>query len=182
MHTSTVIFISRNNSIEIPMVCKYHYVSMNLRILDLSINRVSNLHKSTFHCLPYLVILMFKRNKLSRIESLTFKNLSKLVLLDLSTNRITHLSRYGFCGLRSLRFLYLEDNNVLFIGKSLFINNLKMYVIFTHAIHLCCLSRHVTSICTAKPVWPTGCGALISNIILKLVSFLTAIFIESNFS
>ena len=31
-HTSSVIFISRNNSIEIPMVCKYQYVSMNLRI------------------------------------------------------------------------------------------------------------------------------------------------------
>ena len=177
MHASTVILISRNNSIEMAMVCKYQYVSMNLRILDLGINRVSNLHKSTFYCLPYLIIFMFKRNKLSRIENLTFKNLSKLVLLDLSTNRITHLSRYGFCGLRSLRFLDLEDNNVLFIGKSLFIDNLKMYVIFTHAIHLCCLCRHVTSICTAKPVWPSGCGALMSNIILKMVSFFTAIFV-----
>ena len=175
--TSSVIFISRNNSIEIPMVCKSQYVSMNLKILDLSINRVNHLHKNMFYCLSYLMILMFKRNRLSRIENLTFKNLSKLVLLDLNTNRITHISKYGFCGLRSLRFLDLEGNNVLFIENSLFIDNLKMYAVFTHSTHLCCLSRHVTSICTAKPIWPTGCGALISNIMLKLASFLTAILV-----
>ena len=177
MHSSALIFISRNNSIKIPVVCKTQYVSMNLRILDLSINRISKLHKNQFFCLPYLIMLMYKRNKLSSIENMAFKILSKLVLLDLSTNRISHLSRCVFCGLISLKFLNLKDNSVLYIGKSVFIDNLEMKIIFTHAIHLCCFSRHVISICTAKPIWPTTCGALLSNIMLKLASFLIAILV-----
>jgi len=84
----------------------------NLKILDLSFNKLSGLGERAFKNLGSLSTLLIQSNNLQEIMDEAFVGLSRLQRLDLSHNSILTLSDDSFLGLTSLRVLSLSHNHL----------------------------------------------------------------------
>lgn len=92
--------------------------AMNLQKLDLAENRLtvikSNtfLHDSTAAPLQKLKILYLSLNRISEIEANAFNGLTNLVELSLQFNQVTTIRRETFVGMPSLQTLHLDENQI----------------------------------------------------------------------
>ena len=96
-----------------------------------------------------------------------FEDLISLKVLSLNSNKITSLMKCSFCSLNHLTLLNQLNNNIKFVDGTIF-GNTKLHLILTDVIPVCCINSNSVSVCTAKPLWPSSCQDLLSNIGLKL--------------
>ncbi len=159
-----------HNNLTQPLRCDSAGPDINIKVLEMSFNKIFCLKNNHFTCLPNLNHLVLKHNKISEIVEHTFKSLSKLVTLDLQQNEITSLGKCSFCGTKDLNFINLLQNNIFYVGSKLF-SGIIVKSILTDRFHICCMYLDINFMCTAKPIWPSSCEALLSNLGLKVVSW-----------
>ncbi|XP_041945492.1 toll-like receptor 22 isoform X1 [Alosa sapidissima] len=113
----------------------------NLKLLDMSYNRISHLacfdfsnitrlylyhnyiieiKPCTFNKLTKLEVLLLASNKLLSLENIFNNNLPNLKVLDLQGNKISRLTQGVFKGLHSLKDLILTDNQIYSIATNAF--------------------------------------------------------------
>ncbi|XP_033931315.1 toll-like receptor 5 [Pseudochaenichthys georgianus] len=86
-------------------------------IIDVSQNRVNQIHRNSFEGLQGNVkMLNLSHNLLGEIHSHTFASLTNLEVLDLSYNHIGALGYGAFSGLPKLKALYLTGNSLRDLG------------------------------------------------------------------
>ena len=87
-------------------------------ILDMSQNKLQELHADTFHGLKFSRngILDISHNKLQDLPPKVFNGTGRLKILDLADNELVTLSSDVFYGLWSLRSLRLEGNRLRSLG------------------------------------------------------------------
>ncbi|KAF3703070.1 Toll-like receptor 5 Precursor [Channa argus] len=94
-------------------------------IIDLSKNRVNQIHRNAFEGLQgNLKTLNLSHNLLGEIYSHTFASLTSLRVLDLSYNHIGVLGYASFNGLPNLRGLFLTGNSLRQLGFPSFLPSL----------------------------------------------------------
>lgn len=87
-------------------------VPASTRNLYIFLNGIDTLSQEDFKGLMELELLDVSQNELSEIPDGVFEMLSKLKNLDLSSNYITHISKESFSGLVQLERLYLHSNRI----------------------------------------------------------------------
>uniref|UniRef100_UPI0037E8D05B toll-like receptor 5 n=1 Tax=Semicossyphus pulcher TaxID=241346 RepID=UPI0037E8D05B len=86
-------------------------------IIDVSQNRVNQIHRNAFEGLQgHLIMLNLSHNLLGEIYSYTFASLTNLTVLDLSYNHIGGLGFGSFSGLPNLKALFLTGNSLRDLG------------------------------------------------------------------
>ncbi len=106
-------------------------LSNKLLVIDLSFNRITEIHPGEFKSLYNLHELRLKGNLLGFIQPLTFFGLSSLQTLALTANLISTLSANSFLGLHSLIVLHLDNNAIEHIASCAFgnLNKLKALIL-----------------------------------------------------
>ena len=174
---NTLILISKQSSIFKLYSCN----SFDSKILDLSFNKILVLKRFNFNCLPKLMQLILKHNHISLLKGSTFQMNSELVLLNLNQNDIKYVHKCAFCGLIKLKVLTILENKIHFVDHYSF-GAIQVFFLSTDASQMCCMSRNSASVCTAKPVWPASCNALLYNRRLKMTTrFMILLVISVNF-
>lgn len=100
--------------------------AINLRVIDLSHNRISYLLDSTFFWAIDLEFIDLSQNQLNKIEKNAFHGLISLKILHLQNNYIEDIAPGTFDLLPKLESLHLNDNAVQSIDEHLFRNNSKL--------------------------------------------------------
>ena len=110
---------------------------LNLSVLYLSYNNITNIAPTAFQQLPNLMNLTLERNEINCLNEEVFHSLLKLRHLNLSYNKINAISDIMFKDLISLRNLNLK-NNVLRINISRlwFVNCHELYDINMSNCHI----------------------------------------------
>uniref|UniRef100_A0A1I8MPZ4 LRRCT domain-containing protein n=1 Tax=Musca domestica TaxID=7370 RepID=A0A1I8MPZ4_MUSDO len=98
----------------------------NLRMLDLSLNRLEHLPKYAFQGLPQLRVLSLSYNRLRSLDDTVFIGSYRLELLHLQENQLMQLDERCFLPLSELRNLNLQANKLSSISDNLFSNNSKL--------------------------------------------------------
>ncbi len=110
--TATSIITTNNFLTNIPSdVCQFQL----LRILDISVNSISNLTSISLNCLSAnLETFKGSHNKIINVDVNTFSSLKLLKVIDLSFNLISFLPVNLFSGskLPNLKYLFLNNNNL----------------------------------------------------------------------
>ncbi|XP_029309264.1 carboxypeptidase N subunit 2 [Cottoperca gobio] len=100
----------------------------NLRVLDLSQNKLEDVKRETFSGPAGLEILKMNNNLISNLTSDTFHNISQLIELHLEGNKISELVEHIFCVLTNLKVLNLRGNLLTTFSDEVFgfdVSNLK---------------------------------------------------------
>uniref|UniRef100_A0A1A9W4E0 LRRCT domain-containing protein n=1 Tax=Glossina brevipalpis TaxID=37001 RepID=A0A1A9W4E0_9MUSC len=98
----------------------------NLRMLDLSLNRLEQLPKYGFQALPQLRVLSMANNRLHAVSDTAFTGSYRLELLHLQENQLSLIDERAFLPLSQLRNLNLRSNKLQAITDNLFSNNTKL--------------------------------------------------------
>ncbi|KAL9911378.1 artichoke isoform 1-T4 [Glossina fuscipes fuscipes] len=98
----------------------------NLRMLDLSLNRLEQLPKYGFQALPQLRVLSMANNRLRAVSDTAFIGSFRLELLHLQENQLSLIDERAFLPLSQLRNLNLRSNKLQAITDNLFSNNTKL--------------------------------------------------------
>ena len=167
---NTIILTAKNNNLLVPLFCDISCADIKLRVMDLSFNKILKLDKNNFVCLPELNEIILNHNGIKQIKDSVFKTLTKLKSLDLSSNRISSLHKCAFCGLDGLLLLSIIDNNIIYVHNSA-LSEVKVHLILTDDFQICCMISWVSSLCTAKPTWPSSCNNLLSTFSLKMAAW-----------
>ena len=167
MITNAITLITRHNGLLQPLPHDPALGSNKLKILDMSFNKINKLHKQHFTCLSYLIQIILDYNEITHVVEFLFEDLATLKVLSLNNNKIASLFKCSFCSVNNLSLLNLLNNNILFVDKTIF-GDTKIHLILTDDFPVCCMFPYRGSICTAKPLWPSSCQALLSNIGLKI--------------
>lgn len=106
-------------------------LNMNeLKSLDISENRLSEVAADAFSLLPNLNYLNLSRNAHLTILPITvFHNLPKLKILDISMTNLKLLLPKFFDSLLTLEKIFLNDNDLTEISENTFVNMLNLSVI-----------------------------------------------------
>lgn len=97
----------------------------NLKTLKLSRNQLQKFKLHTFENVPILEELLLNNNQIETIEDGTF-TLANLRRLDLSHNKLRELSNLIFIDCKKLEYLDLRSNHITSIKRSLYnLNNLQ---------------------------------------------------------
>ncbi|XP_063218771.1 leucine-rich repeat neuronal protein 3-like [Bacillus rossius redtenbacheri] len=96
----------------------------NLRILDISQNKITTLGSQNFELHAELMILNISNNQITVLERKTFGGLISLRTLDISNNFLDNIEGSIFLELTNLEHLNLSKNHITVIGKGVF-DNLK---------------------------------------------------------
>lgn len=99
-------------------------------ILDLSINRISEIGEGTFQILPKLRTLKMQTNSLRHINSTTFGGLMMLEELDLSRNMISDVARDAFRIMLNLHTIDLSENCMFQLPNYVFFRNVRLINIY----------------------------------------------------
>nr|XP_009681956.1 PREDICTED: toll-like receptor 7 [Struthio camelus australis] len=104
-----------------------------LRILNLTNNKLKNFHWEELHFLEKLITLDLSNNLLFTVPQELSNCSSTLQMLMLRNNRIQRLTKHFLRGAFNLKYLDLSSNKIQIIKKSSFpenvINNLKMLLL-----------------------------------------------------
>ncbi|XP_076103078.1 toll-like receptor 4 [Mytilus galloprovincialis] len=85
----------------------------NLKVLDLSFNRLQSMNDQTFNGLGNLMKLDLNNNMISGgMSNKVFESMKRLTDLDLSHNGLTRINEKTFLGLQNLQNLRLNDNEL----------------------------------------------------------------------
>ena len=103
----------------------------NIKLLDLSFNKLKRLEANTFVGLRNLEILGLNNNQLSRLDPNAFDGLVRLQRLYLNRNELTHLTSDQFGQLSNLVELNLAQNKI---------KSIESADSFRHLVGLKCLS------------------------------------------
>ncbi|KAK9879045.1 hypothetical protein WA026_003861 [Henosepilachna vigintioctopunctata] len=98
----------------------------NLRVLDVSNNRLNSLLNYSFRTMNSLEVLNVSSNNISVIEPETFDNLDNLKCLDLSDNIIATLTYKTFLPIITLQYLNMSKNQMGIISESWFTSLTKL--------------------------------------------------------
>ncbi|XP_049313186.1 protein artichoke [Bactrocera dorsalis] len=98
----------------------------NLRMLDLSVNRLEQLPKYSFQSMPQLRVLSLANNRLRSLDDTAFIGATRLELLHLQDNGLSHLDERTFLPLAELRNLNLQGNKLESVTDNLFSNNSRL--------------------------------------------------------
>ena len=172
---NTLFLILSNNDMnhKSSHLCSSSIFSIMLITLDLSYNLLENVFHQQFTCLPDLLILDLMSNKISAVKGSPFRPLQSLKFLDLSRNRIRFILSCAFCGLNKLLFLQLQGNDIFKITKDVF-TNVYPKTTSTSSFYICCISEIKKSVCTAEPIWPASCKAMLGVNGLKEITWIIA--------
>ncbi|XP_014782534.1 insulin-like growth factor-binding protein complex acid labile subunit [Octopus bimaculoides] len=126
---SDVCNLCRCNDDTTRITCRYlnltsvpQNIPHDVKYLDLSYNKISNIGKESFKNLSSLEELVLSRNEISEIEHGCFDDLPKLRILDLSHNQISNTEQGYFGKLTSLQTLNLRYNVISQIKQRSFEN------------------------------------------------------------
>ncbi|KAM7356632.1 artichoke [Cochliomyia hominivorax] len=98
----------------------------NLRMLDLSLNRLEHLPKYAFQGTVQLRVLSLANNRLRTLDDTAFIGVNRLELLHLQENLLMNIDERSFLPLSELRNLNLHANKLTLITDNLFSNNTKL--------------------------------------------------------
>uniref|UniRef100_A0A4W6BK81 Toll-like receptor 22 n=1 Tax=Lates calcarifer TaxID=8187 RepID=A0A4W6BK81_LATCA len=101
---------------------------INVTELDLTENKIRNIHDSAFRSLQRLRILSLSHNRLSSVPAAT-RNLPTLGELDLSSNNISKLGCDDFTNQTMLRQLSLYQNSVSALSECVFKDLIRLQVL-----------------------------------------------------
>ncbi len=170
-NSSRLIF--RNSSLTESFLCKSNN-SLNMRLLDLGHNLVRKVLSKYFACLPNLLELILKYNGVVKVISSPFEFLKRLKMVDLSRNQIRSLRHRAFSGLLNLKMINIIGNPIFAIENDIFTNTKLSFVIASN-FRLCCVLTVPGSVCTAKPVWPFSCDALLLRVSLRICAWIVGL-------
>lgn len=108
-------------------------------ILDLSINRISEIQNETFQSFQNLRILTLQINNLRHINSTTFGGLMMLEELNLSRNMISDIDRDAFRIMINLHTIDLSENCMFKLPNYLFFRNVRLINIYLKRNYLTAL-------------------------------------------
>ncbi|XP_030751606.1 toll-like receptor Tollo [Sitophilus oryzae] len=124
LHALEVLNLTRNRLREVfsfgfssgmPEKC-----GVNLKIADLSRNRIENLPAGQLSSLTHLEKLYLQGNGLNSLADRALEGLTALHILKLSNNRLVNLPPELFADTRNLRELYLQNNTINVLAPGLF--------------------------------------------------------------
>lgn len=100
-----------------------HFLA-NLKILDMSNNRLTFLQNDCFRKMRHLKLLNLQDNKLEKLSRHMFRGeyTPELESVHLSFNSIEEIDSQTFHDIRTLKYIYLDDNLIKKIGKTAFSN------------------------------------------------------------
>ncbi|XP_037826410.1 protein artichoke [Lucilia sericata] len=98
----------------------------NLRMLDLSLNRLEHLPKYAFQGTVQLRVLSLANNRLRTLDDTAFIGAYRLELLHLQENQLMNIDERCLLPLSELRNLNLHANKLSLITDNLFSNNSKL--------------------------------------------------------
>lgn len=108
-------------------------------ILNLSVNRISNIESEVFEGFQNLRILSLHTNNLQHINSSTFSGLMMLEELDLSRNMISDMDRDAFRVMINLHTIDLSENCIFKLPNYVFFRNVRLTNIYAKHNHLAIL-------------------------------------------
>lgn len=108
----------------------------NIRVLDLSNNKITALTDFSFVKYESLEILYLRNNTLSRLEPQVFSRLRKLRYLDLSFNNMDWIPSQAFSDLKALLTLFLRGNKIVSIPPNTFKNISKLTSLYLSGNHI----------------------------------------------
>ncbi|KAM3916340.1 vasorin [Leptodactylus fuscus] len=114
-HQPTTVFCSSRKNPSFP-----RSIPPTTEHLYLFQNGISSVEESSFSGLLDLQLLDLSHNRLTNLPGGVFKRLTNLSNLDLSANQITEISAETFQGLRRLERLYLSENHIRSIHPEAF--------------------------------------------------------------
>lgn len=88
--------------------------------IDLSFNRIKQLHRGTFDGTIRLRVIHLNNNHLTKLEDGLFHDLGFLQKVELSNNHLSHIGQSAFVNLRQLHHLYLNDNKLTTLDTQTF--------------------------------------------------------------
>ncbi|KAH8403583.1 hypothetical protein KR215_009972 [Drosophila sulfurigaster] len=98
----------------------------NLRMLDLSQNRIEQLSRHGFQSAPELRVLSLAQNQLRQLEDTSFIGIQRLELLHLQDNQLGEADERSLLPLAELRNLNLQSNKLESITDNFFSNNSRL--------------------------------------------------------
>ncbi|KAI5750483.1 hypothetical protein M8J76_015956 [Diaphorina citri] len=98
---------------------------IELRSLDLSVNKINVLGSHNFEYQNKLLNLNISYNEISALSKDTFKGLKELKTLDLSYNKISVINKTAFRDTLHLELLILSFNNITYFEDSEIFSSLK---------------------------------------------------------
>ena len=93
---------------------------LQLEVLNLSENLLTEIKLLDFTYLVNLTILSLQNNKIENIEDASFSKLINLECLDLSSNFLKSVNKKTFQGLTNIKQIYLDNNKIATINDESF--------------------------------------------------------------
>ena len=142
-----------------------------LKILLLSVNCISKLHRNFVSVFGYLRIIKVSNNLISDINCWAFDAPHELDVVDLSYNYFTKLTACAFKSLK-VRFLNLSHNDIHTIERGE-VFGMDIENVLSTSFVLCCSVDYDS--CSTAPPWPYSCESMIDGVSLKLVMWIIGI-------
>ena len=114
---------------------------VELQLVSLASNKITNIPKDTFKDLSNLKHLELRINKIQTIHELSFQNLANLRFLNIGSNEISYISPSTFENLKELRNISVSDNILQSLDDKHFRNNKKLERIWLQNNKIHILSR-----------------------------------------
>ncbi len=109
----------------------------HLLFIDLSINHITTLYRSSFSNLGNLKCLILRNNSLTHVQKCTFHNLSNLEFIDLSFNKLQTIEEETFFKATHKTVLNIFFNSFLNIESKSF-SELSATIVWTSTHSVCC--------------------------------------------
>ncbi|XP_066948695.1 uncharacterized protein atk [Macrobrachium rosenbergii] len=113
--------LSGNNLVDVTMAVLAARDLRELRILDLSYNKITELAKGTFVDMPTVQVINLSYNQISRIEHGAVFRLSALSKLDLRGNKLNEFHADIFTESPTMEHLNVAQNNLTFLAEMIYI-------------------------------------------------------------
>ncbi|XP_065205200.1 peroxidasin homolog [Planococcus citri] len=105
---------------------------VDIQILDLGMNAITNLTRNSFSATPNLETLLLNHNRITTIPNGAFEHLPKLRILHLHRNKISTIEPEAFNNLTNLQELHLHFNNIAKLDNDVFKNSIALQRLFLH--------------------------------------------------
>ena len=107
-----------------------------LKTLNLSCNRITEIHPDTFKYMTQLRELDISYNQITEINPDTFKYLTHLKVLHISFNKITEIHSDAFKYMTQLRKLYISGNRITKIHSDAFKSLTQLNELYIFGNHI----------------------------------------------